>query len=527
MLLALLLYCGCTRKSASKSTDTIENLMHYYPSLAENKLDSLTSISAIHCQLDVDYIKSFLLYRKGNIDSSLVAVEACLKGYVINNNMEGQAKCKLLLGWISESIGQYEQAKINFYSSLNTSPKKSIQTVHSIHGIARCKFYLNESIDDELKQVDKILIDINNKEYNLYSKFLSTILNNNFQEKDIQDLLSLSIEFQELGLESNAANIIKSVALKYSDYNKLDSAIISINKGIALNTSNPYGFSILPALYQIKGSVYYKKNELDSASHYLNKALQLYDAHSLHDRKYYSYTLLRKIAFDKKEYIKAYDLLDKALQSEKKSKSITKARIAKLIEISSGINILSTNLEKLKFQQKTTVLLVFIGLLGTAFAFYIVTKNNREKTRKANNKNKELHSLVIALNEKVLLQKRYGRTFDATNQSSKTLTLAEKFDKCYNETLKSMSDEYSSLSNTECRYALLFGMDFGDDAICSIQSVQKATVRKARQRIRTKLSLAADINLNVFFNKSLVKGNKDEFIKNDLLDNKQYQKASK
>lgn len=241
-------------------------------------------------------------------------------------------------------------------------------------------------------------------------------------------------------------------------------------------------------------------NNFNEASAYLQKALELYDKYNLIERKYYAYTYLRRIAVKRKNYHLAYEYFEKAADALRQTRSIDKARVAKLMEISSDIHQLKALIAKLKLQRKISILLMVLGLIIIFLIIRLIIKSNELKQERLRRKNTELQNLVIGMNEKILMQRRLGNSFETPNSTSKTIsTLCDKFDESYRETLNLFLMEYKMLTNSEARYVLMFALGLNNDTICAVQSVQKSAVRKAKQRICNKLSIAPNQDLEVYF----------------------------
>jgi len=511
LLLAIyLLTHSCINHDKRDLFIEVEDLMFYYPHEAESKLESLFQYPNLKKSAKINLLQGFLYYQKGDIDSAIIKIQIAQKKFIIERNNDGEGKCHFILGLIAESIGQWEQAKINYYSATKLISNNHTYTALSNYGIARCKKYLNEDYNNYLEKGGKITASLKIKELTLYSEYLNIILNKNFERNDIYKLYQIVDQYNCLDLKNNAAGVYRSIALKYKIYNELDSAIICLDKGITICSKTFPSISVLPTLYQTKGITYYKKNEKDSAQFYFKKAQQYYNEYHLYDRQYYAYTYLRRIAYDNNNYKEAYYLLDKALIAEKSSKTITKARTAKLMEISSDVYELQNQLSKQRNHKYLILTLLAFIIAILLFILRLTKDKNNKRLETIRNKNVELNKLIVSINEKVLMQKRYGIVNQEKAELKSKETLMDKFDNCYQETIYFLLNKFNILTPNECRYALLFGLGYTDETICSIQNIQKSAIRKARQRIRNKLNFENDINLNEYF-RSKIPNNIDTF----------------
>lgn len=489
---------SCTYQRKSNHFEEVEELIFYAPAKAEHMLDSLLLNNSTVETAGVNYLKGFLLYQKGDIDSALIVIREAQRQFAMHKNKEGEGKCQFVLALIAEGIGQWEQAKINYYSTIKLTSQNQFYIGVSYFGIARCKNYLKENYSEELTKGNSIVKSLDHKALNLYANYLNIIFSKKPNKEDVNNLEQIASTYLDLNLNNKAAGVYRSIALIYNRNEKLDSAILFLDIGLENCTNDYSGISHLPSLNQTKGAILLKKNEIDSAKFYFQKALKYYDEFDLIDRKYFALTYLRKIAYDNMEYKEAYQLLDKALIAEKSAKKITKARTAKLMEISSDIFQLQHELNKQRTIKYLILLILVIVSSLTIYTVHIIKNKNRKRLENLRNRNNELNRLIVGINEKILVQKRCGREFEIKKeQDIKTIT--DQFDQCYRETLSSLLKRFKVLSITECRYALLFGLRYSDDTICFIQSVQKSAVRKARQRIRNKLDFTTEIDLNDYF----------------------------
>ncbi|WP_289053269.1 helix-turn-helix transcriptional regulator [Carboxylicivirga marina] len=152
-----------------------------------------------------------------------------------------------------------------------------------------------------------------------------------------------------------------------------------------------------------------------------------------------------------------------------------------------------------------------IGLLFISLVAYYIINRNKKRQLKIKAKNKDLHNLVVGINEKLRMQKRIGIEHDSiSNHKKNKLTLSENFDLCYQESYQAILNEYPQLTKADARYALMFALGMSTEAICQIQSVQSSTVRKAKSRVREKLNLSKDSKLEDYFMPLLEYDNQEE-----------------
>ncbi len=157
--------------------EQIEYDLHFYSQQAEIKLDSIIQNFSPQMKDEFDgqlaFLSGLLEYKKGNIDSSLTLLDKSLIKSLHQDNVKIQAKSQMVLGWIAEGTGFWEQAKINYYITIqllnNTSYK---ETGWAYLGVARCKKNLKEPFYEEAEQGIRILKEIGKKELVLYADYL-------------------------------------------------------------------------------------------------------------------------------------------------------------------------------------------------------------------------------------------------------------------------------------------------------------------------------------------------------------------
>lgn len=488
--------------------DNVEELTHYHPNLADSILNEVQEkyhqkyLANYYPRLI--YLDGLLYYKQGFIDSSLIKIELSINEAINISDIETQAKCQLLLGWISEGLGQWEQAKINYYNCLDIFQNSNNLNVGlASFGLARCKYYLKDEYQTDLENGTNLISKYGSKEHVLQSNYISTLLKKDFNKSDFRTLNKLAEEFISIGLENNAANIYKNLAIKYQSANEMDSAIICINKGLNCNFSNSPEISELPALLQIKGALLYMNKSYHEALQFSHEALEYYSQFNLEARKYYAYHYIHKSEYALGNLYNAYHYSNKALKVYKKNKTISKSRLAKVMEISSQIKKLESENNNLRFEHKISILSSVLALTVLLTISYAFLKRYQTNQNKIKIKNSELQKLMDGMNEKILMQRKLGKEYEV-NKNKKIKTLADQFDECYYETISKVLTTYPSLTKVEARYGLMFSLGLSNDVISSILSVQKSTIRKAKHRLKEKLELDESEELNEYFKKHIV-----------------------
>ena len=486
----------------------------YYSEKAQVQFDSVMYYMDTKQMIDyegyINYLKAKFSYNNMEVDSSLNYVERALAYFTKRENDVWSARCQFLLGNIAESSGLYEQAKINYYEALRlVDVHDNITKGAAYIGIARCKRALEESFVDESSMGITLLRNVSQVEVRLYADFMKQYFR--LKEKDAPAKLNaIANEYVERKLYDRAVSVYKVLASSYHGRQQYDSAHFYCDRAIEISESNNVGKLILPAMYQFKGMLYFKQDMLDTADAYFRKSLALYKNNHQTNRMSYVYNYLHQVDKMRGDYLKAYEDLEAYIELVEKTSSSEKVRLAKVLEINNKVELMKSQLVQLKVEKRASefmlylVLIITIVLLsGVGVYVYLYQKS---KKAKINELNKEFHNLLIGIGEKQLLQHRLSSSSkhrgmgDAGSGSQlfrnmdeyKDLDnkgLSDNFDSCYLETINLFTEAFPQLTKTEIRYAVMICLRLPMEIIAKVQSVQPASVRKAKQRIRAKLNV--------------------------------------
>ncbi len=480
----------------------------YYPEKAKLDLDSIklsiTEIDAYKYNGYLNYSEALLLFSDLEMDSSLVFIEKAMSLFSVSENSKWLAKSQILLGQIAEISGLYEQAKINFYEALALTGNESVDAGFAYVSIARCNRVLKENFEEELNLGVRILKESEKKEIQFFARFMELLFV--LSEEDTPKKLNeLAKEYLDLKLYLRAASVYKVIASSYYSNEKYKDANKYCDMAINLCESHKIGDLIKPALYQFKGVLFYRQKKYDTAEDYLNKSLGLYQQINQQHRMLYAYSFLHKIDLAKNDYIKAYEDLNTYQELLEETKSFENARMAKVLEVNNKLDLLKSQLVKLKVEKKASefilylVIVITISILSAVgFYVYLYQKNKRKKIEELN---KEFHNLLIGIGEKQLLEHRLSHDkkllekqrdeFNIANGSSGNIV--DSFDTCYMETINLFTKSFPQLTKTEVRYAVMLCLKLPTEVISKVQNVQPSSIRKAKQRIRTKLNVENNI----------------------------------
>ncbi len=480
----------------------------YYPDKAKLDLDSiknsLSENDAYKYSGYINYSEALLLFSDLEMDSSLVFIEKAMSSFSVAENSKWLAKSQILLGQIAEVSGLFEQAKINFYEAIALTDKESVDAGFAYVSIARCNRALKENFEDELNLGVEILKNSDEEEIRLFAEFMELLFVLSEPETP-EKLNELADDYLDLKLYLRAASVYKVIASSYYSNQNFEKAHKYCDLSIEICDAHKIGDLIKPALYQFKGVLYYKQKRYDTAEKYLIKSLDLYQGIKQQHRMLYAYSYLHKIDVAKNDYIRAYEDLNSYQELLEETKSFENARMAKVLEVNNKLDLLKTQLVKLKVEKKASefmlylVIVITIGILSAVgFYVYLYQKNRRKKIEEIN---KEFHNLLIGIGEKQLLEHRLSHDkkilkkqrddFNAVNEN--TGNIVDSFDTCYMETINLFTESFPLLTKTEVRYAVMLCLKLPTEVISKVQNVQPSSIRKAKQRIRTKLNVESNI----------------------------------
>ncbi|TRX66407.1 hypothetical protein [Carboxylicivirga sp. M1479] len=496
------------QRNVSAQIADIESQLYYYPELAEKKLIKLNQKISIaqknKYKNEIQLLDAFLFYQKGKPDSALITIKETLTEFIINDNSEGQAKCHLIMAWISEGVGYWEQAIVNYYKCINfLDDRPCIYSGIANIGIARCNGYLKKDYTITLNKGVKQLKEYGSYPHQLFAEYSFWSILKSKESGTIQKLKSIADNYIKLNLNNKAANIYRRIGHLFQQKEELDSAEYYVDKALSALDDDFVGIAKEPGILQLKGALRYLQNDIEGAENYLYLSIESYDKYGLHEKKYYPYKLLCRIDTINNNYNQAFEHLSKATKYQNLFTSKQKQRLALVLEISAEVDTLKEDITTLKWQRTTISLIAIIGFLLSTLLVYYLINLYKKRQRKIRAKNRELQALVVGMNEKILMQKRLGVEVETIPKSKVTIkTISTHFDICYRETYQTFLSDYQQLSKADARYALMFALGMSTDAICQIQSVQKSTVRKAKFRIREKLNLDTEVDLEQFFKPS-------------------------
>lgn len=436
---------------------------------------------------DVYHILAGVYQDWGMYDLALKNEFKALKFYN-ENNMETDDFLKSRLGNIEWGLGNYKQALMYFEEAKNGYMLK-----HDTIGVAAI-MQNQGNVFTELKDYDKAIA--------LYKNAM---------------ILRKDDRLTEAGLWSN-------IGVCYFLLDKDKETINSFWKAYklykALNIEEP-------TIYDNIGCYYSKKNELDSALYYLNKAIKFSESDrdvinssiAYNDR----HEVYKKMGNYQQalEDFKAHTKLKDSMFNKTKSQQIEELRIIydtekkeQQIEIQEQeINVLTIKEKVYDMQRLLLAFGLLIAFIGV-YALYQRNKRNRLAKEKAEmdleHKTKELttHALHLAKKNEVLNDiKEKAKAAKAKaigNGGYQTLIQTinfdlqddnnwENFSKYFKEVHKGFNakaqQQFPNITSNDLRLMALIKMNLSSKEIANILNISADGVKKARQRLRKKMDL--------------------------------------
>ncbi|WP_075591131.1 tetratricopeptide repeat protein [Labilibacter marinus] len=505
-LLIIFLYTTITisaQKTHKKVQDdllNIEEKLYFYPAQGEDLLVGLkyrfNKKELANYQESIHFLHGLLAYKKAQPDSAIHHLEKALIASTKKKNKLYQAKSQLIIGWLSERTGYWEQAKLNYLKVIQVAQQKhTYERGMAYLGIARCKMFLRESPDDELEKGRALIKSLNSLQNNLYADYLACNINHSNPDK-LKQLQHIANSYMDLGLNKKAAGVYKSISSYYRQKRVLDSALYYLDKAIPLSISDYPETSMTPSLHQHKGYVLLLKKEYKKARFHFNKSIELCDKYKQQTTKQYAYDCLYRLDTIQGDFKQAFYHLSEARKNEKILLNRTKRQLSKIMEVSANVKVLKEEAALLKNQEKNTILISIIIILTLLVVWITSMNRNKQKILREKEARLELQKLISGLGEVKLLQKNYTLS---DQEKRETHLLPDQFEASYAEHIKRIRHQFKTLTDDDVRYVVMFAADISDDVIAQIRNINRPSILKTKRRIRTKLGLKKGHDLKAYF----------------------------
>ena len=480
----------------------------------------------------------FSIYQhQGDIDSMDRYAKALIKVANESQNDKELITAHRFISFVNLKKGQYSEGIINAKKAIDiaTIIDDPIELASSHNSMANL-YGANQDFD-----LAKEYFDLS---YNYYlegedtthamfalTNWCNVNINLGEPQSAIDKLEEIINYFTKHNMKTIVVYPMAQLAKAYNDLNQSDKAISIIKKAISIsnqvnnNAQESFCHSILAESYrnneQFDSAVYYAKkaylfhHEKDFSVEHLT-ALQKY-AIALENIKDYEeankilneFMTAKEKVFDK-EKTTAITAIQEELQSERKDNEI------KLLEKNDEVN-------------KNRIMALVISLLLTALAawLFIRQKSTSLKLKESENvrlsleldsKNRELTSHALHLAQKNELLHGLKKDLDQLKGAHGDITAKdisnkikfdtqidqnwEQFTKSFMETkpqfFKKLNETHPTVGKNDMRLASLISMNLESKEIASILGISYDGIKKARYRLRKKLALNTEDNLNSY-----------------------------
>ncbi len=503
-----------------KKIESVNNVAMSDYQEAVNRLDSiemfLTMEQSENFQPYLNLSYALLAYKKANYVRSLRLTDEALESFLYMENKEWVARCLINIGNIAEITRLIPEAVNAFTMALDYSVDP--HTVGSAHlGLARNKRRMKREWKQDLQEGVDIYKSLGDNELQLYAQMVIYWFYQDSSDMTVV-LPEIAKEYNEIGRHYMEADAYKCLVFHYDRINKMDSALLFVDKCIAANREEyPIAYSFLASAHHLKGKLLLKQDKYDEAMEEFNVAIGFYKDLLLRGNNYLLYQYLYDYEMAQGNYKKASEYSKELVFCFKAYSNMRVERYEQMSKLFTKITFITNELENMKVHSRYITLIV---ALFVALVFMILLWWMRSQKLHYKRKSFDMEVSNVRLREETgaLLKKTKHNIF--TNELSKTMSDFERKAERYLEENKDLpqilKDKYAEtfllcgarfpeLSESEKRYAVMFVLDIKTKTIAELFNVQNATVAQYRNRIRKKLYISnTDIRLEEFLKQQIL-----------------------
>lgn len=460
-----------------------------------------------------NHVLGISYWSQGLHELALAAYLEALKDYESLGSSEGIAAIEINIATIYDHIGQSEKAKVHLQESIEImrSVGDTINLGRALNNLAIVYGNLNR-IDSAMflfRECMKI------KESQGDSIGIANVFNN------IADVYLTSGE--------DAALKAKNVQIAY-DY--LTSSLLYLQEGVDNN--------LLSIIYGNLGKSLINLNQVQKAKTYLEKGLILAgEIESKHSQQLI-YGYLSQLHSAQEDYKKALEYTNKEVALDKEQRSIEVSKQINKLNIQYETEKKERQLAELEKQQaidlgiRNMLLISVTSICLIAFLLLSYARHKRKKdrlisqlklkalTERINAKNKEISSYTVSFLQKNQLMEELKEQINELKKSgdmstNKELTRINKlvdsnfrsdeewknfqltFDQMHDDFFKELKRNYPSISNAELKLCALLRLNMNLKESAKILGIEPDSVKTSRYRLRKKIGLKTEDNLNDFF----------------------------
>lgn len=518
-VLLFFIIAGLTSCSKLRKSDPIEvelllcsRNINFYTVETKKRVDSikynvlLQDTSLYHGQLLA--ISATYHFLNNNLDSALVNINKAALWFGENKvkNVDiWKSKYNHTLGRISESANQLQQAKVNYEKSqeLAHPDKNPIDYSFARIAIARINWRLGINYKDGLLDGITHLSTSDLSTERIYARKVKNFFFNTSSTED--SLVTIAQLFNQHNLPHHASLTFRSLSeylkSKNGDNNK---ALTYADSAIHYHTPDPIYKHFTPILYQEKASILKSQNKNAQAKSLLLSIVEMQKANPSENTHFGTYTLLHQIEKESNNPHKAYEYLKTEKEFRIQDFNRNSTFLTKILEINESVDLLEKQITQLHYRKQ----LLTTGIIGiSAVLIFIIIlivqsfiRKNKATRIQAERDKQELQKMLLVVQEKKEYAKRMQTAKINQIETPNVDTIpANQFEISYSESIIKFRENFPKLSENEIKYAIMFGLGWKREFIAKIQGVEVASIRKSRQRIKNKLNLGSQVDVEMYF----------------------------
>lgn len=330
--------------------------------------------------------------------------------------------------------------------------------------------------------------------------YIGQLLFNKGEYKRAKTDLYFAYNTNKWGETSIAANALQWLSKTLIQQKKTDSAALCLEAALNLLEKSPPGTNVLQIknflqqVYQTKAELYRVLNKPDSANYYYTLHVNLKD--SLQIVAISSNSKMAQLRINNEKTQHAF----LSLQSEKEKEEQKRNFIIAIISLVAIVAIIILNRQKklLKYKQELN-LVQKAALIAEGEAareqLQLFTRNLLEKTELFESLQKQVRDKSTSKEQQEWLTELSNQTILTENDWTRFKAL---FEKIYSGFFLKLKETFPDITAAEQRMAALGRLHLTPAQIAGILGISVNSVHKTRQRLRLRLNLSADTNIEDF-----------------------------
>jgi len=302
-----------------------------------------------------------------------------------------------------------------------------------------------------------------------------------FEEKDVYSHLSLA--YLDYGL-----NYLE-------EKHNLDSAQYFFQK--SLDLLNKYDDSFKQDVYRAFGDLYYEKKDFQPSLDYYLKSRKIIEELNFYDPSYtYMYKRISNI-YGKQQNEKLKQLyLDKYVQLKD---SLSESKIDKVSSVVSDI-LEKEDMKRAQARKNTYIIVSSLFLLMLAGLLWMIKRYRKTRNTETKSLLENEQLLIKQENENKLLKQQLNDAFEEVVQLARQNhpCFWSRFSEVYPEFSKKLKEKYPRLQASELSFCAMLFLNFSAKDIAEYTFVTPKAVQNRKNRLRKKLNISSEEDLNIW-----------------------------